>query len=316
MKKEQSFKCLGFGGIFFIVWGWLSTGVLGGIVQPLYVGNVVPVRNEFGRPMPGSPLPQDAASRSFVEIRTAPNGMIYAPGTNGAASPYNPLLTTNSVGGIGENAKTVDSGLFCLLFSNRPAEGTKIFARVYDAPTAEEAAFYVDSSVAVVPAAGVSLVLAFGEAQPLDPGDDDGDGLNNSWERVMGTSGRAAADYDEDGMRDLHEMLAGTDAADAASLLAFQAAGPGTGEALPEGFDPAARRLRIRWPAVPGKSYQLESAAGLLPDPATGEGPVYDPVGEVLTAAEGEYTMTVWVDLSGGEAKGVFRVRLAEAGAR
>ena len=293
-----------------------TSGALGGIVQPLYVGNVVPVRDEFGQPMKGSPLSQEAAGRSFVEIRTAPDGIIRPPATNGTAHPLNPMLTTSSVGGIGENAKTVDSGLFCLLFPNRPAEGTKVFARVYDAPTVEQSAFYVDSSVAVVPAAGVSLVLAFGEAQPLDPGDDDADGLNNSWERVLGTSGRAAADYDEDGMSDLHEMLAGTDAADAASLLAFQAAGPGTGEARPEGFDPAAKLLRIRWPAVPGKSYQLESAPGLLPDPATGADPVYESVGEVLTAAAGEYTMTVWVDLSEGDAKGVFRIRLAEAGAR
>lgn len=266
--------------------------------------------------MKGSPSSQEAAGRSFVEIRTAPDGIIRPPATNGTAHPLNPLLATNSVGGIGENAKAADSGLFCLLFSRRPAAGAKIFARVYDAPTVDEAAFYVDSILAVVPTNGISLVLAFGEAQPLDPGDDDGDGLNNSWERVLGTSGRAAADYDEDGMSDLHEMLAGTDAADAASLLAFQAAGPGTGEALPEGFDPAARRLRIRWPAVPGKSYQLESAAGLLPDPATGEGPVYEPVGETLTAGEGEFTMTVWVDLSEGGAKGVFRIRLAETGSR
>lgn len=266
--------------------------------------------------MPGSPLPQDAARRSFVEIRTAPNGMICAPGTNGAASPYNPLLTTNSVGGIGENAKTLDSGLFCLLFSRRPAGGTKIFARVYDAPTVAEAAFYVDSSLAVVPSNGVSLVLAFGEVLPLDPGDDDADGLNNSWERVLGTSDRPTADYDEDGMSDLHEMLAGTDAADASSLLAFQAVGPGTGEVPPEGFDPAAQLLHIRWPAVPGKSYQLESASALVPDPLTGAAPVYEPVGEVMTAAEGEYALDVWIDISEGDVNGVFRIRLAQTGSR
>ena len=280
------------------------------------MGNLLPVRDEYGRPMKGSPLSQEAAGRSFVEIRTAADGIIRPPETNGTAHPLNPLLATNSVGGIGENAKAADSGLFCLLFARRPAGGAKIFARVYDAPTAEEAAFYVDSNLAVVPTNGISLVLAFGEAQPLDPGDEEGDGLNNSWERVMGTSGRAAVDYDGDGMSDLHEMLAGTDATDAASLLAFEAAGPGTGETPPEGFDPAARRLRIRWPAVPGKSYQLESTAGLLPDPATGEGPVYEPVGEVMIAGEGEFTMTVWVDLSDGDDKGVFRIRLAETGSR
>ena len=214
------------------------------------------------------------------------------------------------------NAADPNSGLFCQLFPVPPAAGTKLFARVYNAPTAAEASFYVDSEVVTVGAKDAALELVFGKAKALDEGDDDGDGLGNSWEQSLGIFEKPGADYDGDGMSDLHEMLAGTDAADAASLLAFQAAGPGTGETLPEGFDPAARRLRIRWPAVPGKSYQLEWAAGLLPDPATGEGPVYEPVGEVMIAGEGEFTMTVWVDLSESDAQGVFRIRLAETGSR
>lgn len=314
MKKTRSKKSLGVGEIGIVIWALLSTGAWGGIVQPLYVGNLLPVRDEFDQPMKGSPRFEAAAGRSFVEIRIAPDGIIRPPATNGMAHPYNPLLASDSVGGIGENAQATDSGLFCMLFPQRPAAGIRIFARVYDAPTVAESAFYVDSQLVAVPASGVSLVLSFGKAQPLDPGDDDADGLNNSWERVLGTSDRPTADYDEDGMSDLYEMLAGTAANDASSLLSFQAAR--AGEKPPEGFDPAAQLLHIRWPAVPGKSYQLESASALVPDPATGAAPVFDSVGEVLTAAEGEYAMDVWVDISEGGANGVFRIRLAEIGSR
>ncbi|MGD9612699.1 MAG: thrombospondin type 3 repeat-containing protein [Kiritimatiellia bacterium] len=285
-------------------------------MSPLYVGNRVPVLDGFGRPLRGSPAPAEATNRCRVEIRTTTTGSVYAPGTNGAASPYNPLLPTNGVAGMGENAETADAGLFCRSFRNRPEAGTLVFARVFDAPSIADAAFYADSQLATVPADGSSLPLTFGDLRPLDPGDDDGDGLNNSWERVLGTDDRPSADYDGDGMLDLHEMLAGTDPTDPASLLAFLMVGTGAGEVLPAEFDPAAKLIHLRWPSVPGKSYQLESTSALAPDPATGAGPDFIPVNEVATAAAGEYVMDAWIGVSAGDVKGVFRIRLAETGSR
>ncbi len=294
-------------GAFYIFLA--GTGTRGGIVAPLYLGNVVPVRDEFGNPMQGSPDPLAAAGRCLVEIRTAADGIIRAPATNGLAHPYNPLLSTNSVGGIGLNVKNADAGLFCLVLPNRPAAGTKVFARVYDAPTAADAAFYVDSALAVVPTNGASLVLTFGGIQPLDAADDDGDGLNNSWERALGTYSRPAADYDADGMSDLQEMLAGTDPGDAQSLLELSGVWDETNAA---GYDPQTRLLHIRWPAVPGKRYQLEAAAQLTTDPATGTEPVFLPLGEVLTAGAGDTSLEVWVDVPGETVKQLYRIRLAE----
>lgn len=287
----------------------VSSGTWGGIVQPWYVGNVIPVRDAFGRPMAGSPLPHEAAGRCLVEIRIATDGYVRPPGTNGVAHPFNPLLAPNSAGGIGENVETADSGLFCMSFSARPSVGTLVFARAYDAPTAAEASFYVDSPLTAVPASGGSLVLAFGAVQPLDPGDDDGDGLNNSWERTLGTDDRPAADYDDDGMLDLHEMLAGTDPTDAASLL--ELGGVRTETNVP-GYDPQARLLRVRWPAVPGKSYQVEAAERIGPDPETGAETSFHPLGEVVTAGADETVLDVWVDVSGAERMQMYRIRIAE----
>lgn len=306
-KRDPRLWSLLLAGVFII-----SAECQGGIVSPLYVGNRVPVQDEFGRPMRGSPLPAEAANRCRVEIRTTTTGFVYAPGTNGAASPYNPLLTTNSVSGMGANVESADSGLFCKSFSTRPAAGTWVFARAYDAPTVAEAAFYADSQLVAVPADGSSLALVFGAIQPLDPGDADGDGLNNSWEQVLGTSDRPTDDYDGDGMSDLNEMLAGTDPTDADSFLAFQSVWPEAGGAPEDPYDPLAKRLHLRWPAVPGRSYQLEAAARVGRDPETGAAAGFEPLGEVMTAGADETELDVWVDVSGADRMQMYRIRLAE----
>ena len=290
-----------------------ATGAWGGIAAPLYVGNRVPVKDEFGRAWIGSPLPSGAASRSRVEIRLAPNGVILPPAADGAAHPANPLLATNSIGGMGMNTAEANCGLFCMVFPLRPATGTKIFARVYNAPTIAEASFYADSAVGTASASGTSLVLAFGPAQPLDAGDADGDGLNNAWERALGIDDRATGDYDGDGMSDYNEMRAGTAADDSSSLLAFRsirpeaaAAARSEGEEEDEEEDEhEARPMRVKWQSVPGKSYQLQFAASLLDEQA------FSDIGEIVTAGAGEYEVETRVDVPAEAALGVFRIQLA-----
>lgn len=267
------------------------------IVAPLYVGNLAPVLDQNGNPMAGMYY-DDPSDRSRVEIRTAPVG-IGPVTTNGTAHPLNPLLTPDSVGGIGLNSGS--PGLFAMVFAQRPATGTRIFGRVFNAPTAEDATFYADSEIRTVPATGSSLVLTFGPALPLDSGDSDGDGLINSWEEALGTADIGSPDYDGDGVGDYHEWLMGTDPADAASCLAIRAIARVTGAAAGTGTGEEA--MRVGFLTQPGRKYQLEEV-----QPLDGE-QVVAPVGGVVVAGEGQYEMDLLAPVAGDAWRNFYRIR-------
>ena len=284
-----------------LCWGMGHAVAWGGIQAPLYVGNLSPVLNEYGRPMPGSRRGEPVLSR--VEIRVATDGIIRAPLMGGGDHPKNPLLSAESVGGVGMNAANPSSGLFCLLFAVPPAAGTKLFARVYNAPTVAEASFYVDSELVTVSAKEPALELVFGKAKALDEGDDDGDGLSNSWEQSLGIREQPGADYDGDGMSDLQERLAGTDPSDSDSNLSITS----IDRCLPlVGSPPSSnvQTIRVRWQAMPGRKYQLEYMASLLGED---EG---IPVGEMVTASENQFVIERQVVIPDETDAGVFRVRL------
>ena len=283
-----------------------------GIAAPLYAGNIAPVRDEYGRKMAGTHRP-GAPVQSYVELRVTTNGIIRPPSTNGAPHPYHPLLTPDSVGGMGLNASGVDSGLFCMVLPQRPAPNIRVFARVFNAPTPEEATFYADSRAVAATPGDSSLVFEFGAAKALDPGDADGDGLNNSWEESMGTSDRLTADYDGDGMSDLHEMLAGTSATDPGSLLAFRLVRREDADAPAEAGADWAKPVRVSWQSVPGKQYRLEYVPMLTS--VTGAPPVFVPVGDIVTAEEGDFEIEMVVNVPADELTGTFRVRLVTDGA-
>lgn len=290
---------------------WLGTScALGGILPVLYVGNLAPVRDQYGRVMRGAADSTEAPARSRVELRIATDGVILPPSLSGEAHPCNPLVDDASVGGIGQNAIGNNSGMFCLTCCKRPAAGTLIFARVFNAPVATQATFYADSAAAVVPASAASLVLAFGMAKPLDVGDDDNDGLNNSWEQALGIDGRPTSDYDEDGMSDLDEMLSGTDPADSNSILRIRAINKAACESAISEDANSGGTLAVVWDSVPGKRYRLECAAQLAPDPLTGIPYEAVPVGNIVTAGAHEYQMEESVCMPPQNITGVFRIRM------
>ena len=314
MSEMRTKIGLGRRSAFALALGLLATCAWGDIASPLYVGNVEPVRDPYGRPMAGSPQASDAASRSRVELRVAPyGGQRIPPTTTGGASSLNRLVTVDgsSVGGIGLNSALPDSGLFCMVFPQRLPTNEMVFARAYNAPTVEAATFYADSYPVRLPtrATDSSRVLVFEPAAPLDPGDDDEDGLNNSWEKLLGTDDRPSADYDEDGMSDYYEMLAGTDLTDPGSLLVLRSIEREAGTA-PAGMGGAdSKPVRVKWQSMPGKKYQLQYVSTLLDQQEfipvlTEEGLDY------VIAGEGEFEIEMRVDVTEGMVEGFFRVKL------
>lgn len=291
-----------------------------GISAPLYIGNLEPLLDPYGRPMPGR---HAGPIQSRVELRTVHDtyGLI-PPHTNGMSHPYNPLLTPDCTGGMGLNTCSTNNGLFCMVLPTRPGGDVQVFARAYNAPTAAEATFYADSDpVSLSEVKTSELVLTFQETRPLDGRDDDGDGLVNSWETLLGTDqpgGVSPEDWDGDGMSDWHEMLAGTDPTGAGSRLAFEVVRRETNAKLlaQRGIE-FTNPLLVQWQSVPGKTYQLEHIPLLTAiDSETGEPYGFscdlDGDGEQdppIVAGEGETNISVWVDV-GDAPTGIFRVKL------
>lgn len=219
-----------------------------GIVSPLYVGNITPILNEYKQPLKGT-WGEHTNECCLIEIRFANDGIIRPPYKDGSAHPLNPLLRASK---SGLNACGENTGLFCEIFTKRIDPTNKIFARAYNDSTIEKSSFYSDTPVYEIPSGPKStLALDFDPIRPIDPDDDDNGGLNNSWEKSLGTYDKFTSDYDNDGASDYEEMLAGTNPKDANSIFRI------------ESINHLSNQTEIVWTCVPTRKYQIQRTLNL-----------------------------------------------------
>jgi hypothetical protein len=265
----------------------LAWETVANIMAPLGYGTVHGIVDEFGNLLEGTGLSPGAR----VEILDASNG-VYPPNADGTPHPSNEVLAVTHIGagtdpGAGPMGKTAGA-----LIVDRTKE-TPIFARVFNRSTREDSSFYADSGVYVTPTAhyGLFMIDVTATTNALDTGDDDGDGLNNSWEKSYGTA-KDNPDTDGDGMSDGDEWRAGTNPLDKKSfLMMVRITGASDDQIVAE------------WDAVPGKTYQLQHAEF----PEGGGEYVFSNVNEAVTAT-GAVASTTVTNLP----PGVFRVYLVE----
>ena len=265
--------------ILAFAWLWWATATAVHampIVSQMVISHQPPV-DEYGAPLPATDSTQIKNARSkgpgsLVQILTAaPGGIIYPPSPyDGSPHPDNKIIYETRIGvGVLPNGNHL--GRFSAAITPRPSAGQIIFVRIFNDTNAVAASFYGDSQLYTVSWSVDTVFHAeiASTTSPIDPADDDGDGLNNSWERSLGTDplnadtdGDGLSDYDEwllgtnpldpdsdgDGKTDFEEMVAGTDPLDNTSYLAFEAA-----ESTEDGW------LQLKWNTVIGRHYQLES---------------------------------------------------------
>lgn len=260
----------------------------GNIMAPLAYDTASGIVDEFGNLLAGT---ADAPG-ARVEILSADHG-VFPPNADGTPHPSNQVLAVSQIGvGIDPGAGALGKVSGALVINRFQA--TRLFARVFNKPTREDSSFYGDSNVYTNPTAKyeVFMIELAQTDKPLDTGDDDGDGLVNSWEKSWGTD-QQNPDTDGDGMSDHHEVRSGTDPLDGASYLAMVR--------LKEGEDDGT--MEVEWDAVAGKVYQLQFAEL----PGGDEDFAFTNVNSAVTAS-GPVASTVVTNLP----VGVFRVRLIE----
>ena len=257
---------------------------------PLHFGMSKAMVNEFGELLPGTAYEPGA----LIQIMLAPQGM-FPPDKQGNPHPLNTVVaqyrigegTDPALGAIGRAAGSVTI--------NRYQEHA-LFARIFNRSTSEDSSFYIDSPIFVnsVNTYGMFMIDVAQTSIPLDPDDDDDDGLSNSWERSLGTD-PYNADTDGDGLSDYDEFVAGTDPLDAASYLSVLNMSP-----HPEGH------IEVTWASVESRAYRLQATTNGLADHVV----VFTDISSAVTATVRETSILVTNALNLGLKH--FRVTLVE----
>lgn len=231
---------------------WLSARPA--ITVPLHIGTTNAIVDERGQTLPGtSPAAaifgHPVVAGDLVQILRSYNGVIDAPGTNGAPAGTNNVVIASSSIGSGVDPAVGQTGQFGMSLADY--DGGIVFARVFNAASLAGASFYADSQT-YQPGAGYSVFIpSLNTVQPLDGNDDDADGLVNSWEKSLNTNPNNA-DTDGDRVSDYHEFLSGTDGNDAGDFLRMVQVMPVlNGHSI------------VFWASVSGKTYQVQFSADL-----------------------------------------------------
>jgi hypothetical protein len=227
------------------------------MTTPLHVGALQAIVDEFGATLQGN-ASSDPSARDLVQLLWASNSIIYPPAYDATPNPNNPPVT-NGQSGIGTLTSPVmiQPGIFSAVLSNPRPAGGKLFVRVFNAPTLAGASFYADSQVLTISGNQILIAQFGGTTNALDGRDDDGDGLNNSWEKSLG-SDAGRWDTDGDGVGDGDERRAGTDLLDPDSMFIVANLSPWGDNGL-----------RIEWDSVAGKRYYVQYSTNDLPDEAS-----------------------------------------------
>lgn len=278
------------GAVFSLLLGWTPKVPGAEFSVPLRFGMQDAMYDEHGQLLAGTAHEPGA----LVQILAAPLGC-YPPATNGLPHTNNAVLVEARIGD-GTDPELGPLGLAAGSVNINRNEPTVIFARIFNRATLEESTFYADSPLYTnsTTAYAIFTIAASPTEQPVDGGDDDGDGLNNSWERSMGSE-MASPDSDGDGVGDGDEFRAGTGLNDEDSFLAMVQVAP-----------QADGHVLVYWDAVAGKSYQLQFTTLDL----SASGQVFSNINGVVTATTDLCSTVVTNGMS--FPVGFFRIQLVE----
>jgi len=266
-----------------------AAGQGGALTTPLHMGATKAIRDEFGNKLEGNA----ASPGDLVQVLWASNDVVNPPDYDGNPSSENPPVEggQTAIGKMTPRDLT-SPGYFSLSIADpRPPDGSKIVVRVFNAKTLADASFYADSPVYEVNDNDVIEVDVGATTNPIDPRDFDGDRLNNSWEKSLGTD-ENNPDTDGDGMNDGDEFDSGSDLHDSNDYVHITYCRPVAG-----------RDLLLTWDSEPGTNYVVQVTTNDL----TGT-EVFEDIGALVTATGEWMTVTVTNGLDYGEAH--FRVRV------